>query len=431
MEQLLVVLLVKLVVAASLASILARFPAFQALLLNDERTLRQRLEFCCAISAFCAAASAVRVFTGTYVAADISLEGSLVTGIMGGYISGLLGGVLISLPATIAGHEFLATPLYAAVGVFGGLLRDLAPEPEEIWRFSPFFDLSIYRLLRYPAQRLRSLYHLAVLLGILLTEAMRYFIPQGFGARNLFTLYPAEAAAHPLTLLGHALTTVFCVALPIKIWSSARNERLLESKERLLTEARLAALAGQINPHFLFNTLNTVSSLIRTNPDQARRVVHTLSRILRRLLAKPASFAPLRDEIKFIEDYLSIEMARFGDKLRFQCDIAPDTLDRPVPAMLLQPLVENSIKHGIAPKLDGGVIRIESRLENGRLLLRVADDGVGIEEPRLARLFDQGIGISNVNERLRVLFGAGYQMRVDSRPGEGTRTEIDLPATVQ
>jgi two-component system LytT family sensor kinase len=135
----------------------------------------------------------------------------------------------------------------------------------------------------------------------------------------------------------------------------------------------------------------------------------------------------LRDELGFIDDYLAIEMVRFGDKLRFEKDISPETLDLLVPSMLLQPLVENSIRHGLSGKLDGGMIRLRSHAGNGRIRLAVEDDGVGIPEAKLATLLEQGIGISNVNERLKVLFGNDYRMFVDSRPQGGTRIEIEIP----
>ena len=189
----------------------------------------------------------------------------------------------------------------------------------------------------------------------------------------------------------------------------------------------LTGMNSLINPHFLFNTLNSVSSLIRTNPDQARAVVYKLSAILRRLLRKSESLSPLREELALIEDYMAIELIRFGDKLRFVNEVEPDTLDRLVPSMMLQPLVENSIKHGLAGKVEGGMVRIGGRLVGGRLILVVEDDGVGIPEARLATLLEQGIGVSNVNERLKVLFGNGYRMTIDSKPGEGSRTEIELP----
>ena len=194
-----------------------------------------------------------------------------------------------------------------------------------------------------------------------------------------------------------------------------------------LNEARLAALSRQINPHFLFNTLNSVAALIRSDPGQARQVVYKLSKILRRLLRQQDSLTSLGEELSFVEDYLAIEMVRFGDKLRFVKDIDPATLDLLVPSMLLQPLVENSIRHGLSNKVDGGMVRVRSRMAGGRLQILVEDDGVGIPEAKLATLFEQGIGVSNVNERLKVLFGDDYKMWIDSRLGEGTSTGIEIP----
>ena len=212
-------------------------------------------------------------------------------------------------------------------------------------------------------------------------------------------------------------STFFAVAIPLKIWNSTRNEKKLEEQERLLVEARLAALTSQINPHFLFNTLNSVSSLIRTDPNQARVMVVQLSKVLRRLLRKHENFSTLRDELSFIEDYLSIEVVRFGDKLRFEKNVADDTLDMLVPSMLLQPLVENSIKHGLSSKVEGGTIRIRTR--RGRIQTASPGGGrrgrnPGVEAGDPAR---PGIGVSNVNERLKVLFGNEYRMWIDSQPG--------------
>src|SRR5258707_4692604 len=181
---------------------------------------------------------------------------------------------------------------------------------------------------------------------------------------------------------------------------------------------------------FPYTTLfrsNSVSSLIRTNPDQARSVVYRLSSILRRLLRKTDNLTPLRDELAFIDNYMTIEMVRFGEKLRFVKEIEPETLDRMVPSMMLQPIIENSIRHGLSSKVDGGMIRVRSWLADGKLQLVVEDDGIGIPEARLATLFEQGIGVSNVNERLKVLFGQDYRMWIDSKPGEGTRTGIEIP----
>lgn len=427
LEQLLVILLVRLAVAASLASILLRSNKFQRLLLREQRTVEERLAIALGCGAFFAAGVATRVLThNSYQAADLGLEGSFVLGIVGGYVTGLVSGILVSLPAMMNG-EFLTMLLFAASGVLGGLLRDIAPEPEDIWRFSPFFDLQVYRLLRKGKYNLRSsAFSLVTVLTILLLEVLRI----GMGVlvpKSVFSLYQMHQRNHPLSVAALFLTTLFATALPIRVWAASRNEKKLESQQLLLNEARLAALQRQINPHFLFNTLNSVAALIRTDPEQARKMIYRLSNIMRRLLRKQENVCRLSEELSFIDDYLAIEMVRFGDKLRFVKEIDSNTLDRIVPSMLLQPIIENSIRHGLSNKVNGGMIRVRSRLADQRLHLTVEDDGVGIPEEKLANLFQQGIGVSNVNERLKVLFGEDYRMWVDSRPGEGTTTGIEIP----
>ncbi len=426
MEQHTVVLLVRIAVAASLASIMVRFRAFQRMLMREQRTLNQRAKLALAFALIFAAGVGTRVLTETYRAVDLGLEGAILAGVVGGYVTGLVAAILISVPAMFDG-EYLTMLLFAGVGVLGGLLRDLAPEPEEVWRFTPLLDANLFRLFRGRINHRRTAFHLFFLLAILFAEFLRFSLSSIFGGQFLFALHPVWPHPHPASVIGVYLTTVFCVTIPLKIWNNTRNEQKLEVQQRLLTEARLEALTSQINPHFLFNTLNTVSSLIRINPERARVVVYKLSNILRRLLRKHDNFSPLREELGFIDDYLSIEMVRFGDSLRFVKEVEPETLDRLVPSMLLQPLVENSLRHGLANKVDGGTIRIRSWLENGRLHLLVEDDGAGIPEAAMAKLFSQGIGISNVNERLKVVFGNDYRMWIDSKPGQGTRIQIEIP----
>jgi two-component system, LytTR family, sensor kinase len=422
LEQHLVILLVKLAVAASLASILVRSGVFTRMLLREERTLNQRGQLALAFATVFGLGMAIRIITDSYQAVDLGLEGSFLAGAIGGYVTGLVSGVLISLPGMFGG-EYLSMPLFTIVGVLGGLLRDLAPESGDIWRFSPLFVLNLSRAFRKPQERRRLTFHSVFLLAILFCEFLRWTLGH-FGKGMVFLMVPSATGAD---VIARYATTLFAVILPLKIWNSARTEMKLEAQHRLLIQARLDALSSQINPHFLFNTLNTVSSLIRTNPDQARMVILRLSNILRRLLRKHDNFNPLREELSFIDDYLSIEMVRFGPKLQFIKDVDPDTLDRLVPSMLLQPLVENSIKHGLSAKVDGGIIRVRSHIIDGRLRLMVEDDGVGIPEVKLATLLERGIGVSNVNERLKVLFSNDYKMSIDSRPGEGTRTEIEIP----
>jgi len=424
-DQHVVILLVKLAVAASLASILTRFGAFQRMLMREERTLGQRVLMALVCAGIYGSGVLTRIVTHeSYQAVDLGLEGSLAMGMLGGYVTGLLAGVLTSVPAMFHG-ELLSMPLLAAAGIIGGLLRDLAPDKEFLWRFIMFPDLALFRLVRKGDLRLPA-FSIACAGAIFLAEFMRYEIAAHFQGR-VFALQQ-NWSGDPWWMIAMVyVTTLFATELPIKIWNSSRNEKKLEQQQMRLNEARLAALSSQINPHFLFNTLNSVAALIRLNPEQARQVVHRLSKILRRLLRQQENLTTLGEELSFIDDYLSIEMVRFGEKLRFVKDIEPATLDMLVPSMLLQPLVENSIRHGLASKVDGGTIHVRSRLAGKRLQIFVEDDGVGIPEAKLATLFELGIGVNNVNERLKVLFGADYRMWIDSRPGEGTSTGIELP----
>jgi two-component system LytT family sensor kinase len=420
------ILLLRLAVAASLASILVRFGAFQRLLMREDRTLVQRVRLALVCSSVFAVGVATRLQMRAYVAVDMGLEGSLLAGLIGGYVSGLLSGVLISVPAMFIGHEFMSMPVFAGIGVLGGLLRDLAPDAEDVWHITPLISLNWLNVVKDRGELRRTLYGLFCLLSIVFAEMIRLSVARQFGERYLFSL-AAKWDASTWGLVAIYITAIFAIILPLKIWNNTRNEKKLEVQQLRLNEARLAALTSQINPHFLFNTLNSVSSLIRTNPEQARNVVYKLSSILRRLLRKTDNLAPLREELSFIDNYMAIEMVRFGDKLRFVKEIDADTTDFLVPSMLLQPLVENSIRHGLASKVDGGTIRIRSRLAEGMLQILVEDDGVGIQETRLAGIFEHGIGVSNVNERLKVLFGNEYRMWVDSKPAEGTCIGIEIP----
>jgi two-component system LytT family sensor kinase len=327
--------------------------------------------------------------------------------------------------------ELMSMPLLAAVGVLGGLLRDVAPDKEAIWKFSPFPDLTVWRLIRKRDWRLPA-FSLLCIVAILLAELLRSGIAHIQLQHNtaVFALQSKWMPLPPWIVVAVYATTLFATVLPIKVWNSNRNERKLEQQQLRLNEARLAALSRQINPHFLFNTLNSVTSLIRQDPEMARQVVYKLSNILRRLLRQQDNLTALREELSFIDDYLAIEMVRFGEKLRVVKDIDPATLDMLVPSMLLQPIVENSIRHGLASKVDGGTVKLRSRIIGGKFQILVEDDGVGIPESKLATLFEQGIGVSNVNERLKVLFGDDYKMWIDSRIGEGTSTGIELPEQV-
>ena len=225
--------------------------------------------------------------------------------------------------------------------------------------------------------------------------------------------------------------SIIAIGIELKIFNSVRIQIKLEEQERLLLHARMEALQNQINPHFLFNTLNSISSLVRLDPDTARDVIFKLATILRRLLNASEAFAPLRDEFEFIDNYLDIEVVRFGrDKLRVVKEFEPASLDVVVPSMLLQPLVENSIKHGLASKIEGGSIFLRSRLTDTRLIIEVEDDGVGMGAAQLEESSSwagMGIGMANISERLHVLYGDTARMTIDSHEGKGTLIRIRLP----
>jgi two-component system LytT family sensor kinase len=251
----------------------------------------------------------------------------------------------------------------------------------------------------------------------------------------LHDLYPKQLFA----LITHSWTirlaiwacAPIVVGIPLKVWNAIRTERSLEEQKRLLLEARLDALQRQINPHFLFNTLNSIASLVRFRPEQARELIVKLANILRALLKDHDSYILLRDELSFTDDYLGIEVVRFGaDKLKVVKEIDPRTLEIPVPSMLLQPLVENSIKHGLEPRIGGGTITLRSRIEAGQVIIEVEDDGVGIAPGRSHSsgvLRGTGIGMKNVRERLEVLYGQLALFDVTSRPGRGTKVTLAMP----
>jgi two-component system LytT family sensor kinase len=423
-QELIFALVLKVGFAASLAALLVRFRSFRNLLFAEIRDSDQKVM----LLLFLTPPLAIGVFLrllGGYRFFDLTLEGSFLMGLIGGRVVGLLGGSLISLPA-FGNHEWLSSPIAALAGLIGGVVRETMPEKEDIWHFGPFLFLSvpewIWKLIRYRKGNWAML-PLFACVGVTVAEIEF----ADFGRVPEKWLYSYRPTNWGYSLLV-VMTSMMCVAMAIKIWNNTRIEMNLEQNQQLLLKARMDALTSQINPHFLFNTLNTVSSLIRFDPDMARGVVLKLSNILRRLLRKHETFVPLREELEFIDDYLDIEVIRFGrDKLQIFKEIDEETLETFVPSMLLQPMVENSIKHGLAPRLEGGQIHLRTRQSNGRLLIEIEDNGMGISPERLAAVYGGGIGISNVHERLRLLYGDQFKMDIRSKGGKGTQIHIEIP----
>lgn len=234
---------------------------------------------------------------------------------------------------------------------------------------------------------------------------LRSYIPL-----SLF-IYGVIAAA------GHALA-----------YRSRAQERELKAAhlETLLAQAQVLSLKTQLNPHFLFNTLNGIVAFVRENDGEAAEaMLMKLSSLLRYALdTSNRQFVPLSEEIDFLRQYLEIEQMRFPDRLSVEFDVPDDLLDASVPAMVLQPLAENAVRHGIGPRLAPGTIRVECRREGAELSLAILDDGLGLPAKQAEV---PGIGIQNVRERLRALYGCEQKMTLVDRATGGVEARITIP----
>jgi two-component system LytT family sensor kinase len=420
-------LVLKLGVAAAVSSSLVRSKEFKSLLFREERTFRQKVYLVLCMALPIMAGVWIRLLVPSFLAGDLSFETALLLGVIGGRWAGSLGGALMGIPALLHG-EWAALPFGVLSGFIAGQLRTMALDKDDIWSFSPFIDQSIFRLIRrnLPTPRLFDwqimFFTTVVGLRFVQTELVRYF------PHSIFSM---ESPGNWWVWGAIYATSVTAIGIEIKIFNGVRIQIKLEEQERLLLHARMEALQNQINPHFLFNTLNSISSLVRFDPEKAREVISKLATILRRLLNSADSFVPLREEVEFIDNYLDIEVVRFGnDKLQVVKELAPDSLDVMVPSMLLQPLVENSIKHGLSSKVEGGSIHLRSRLVDSGLVIEVEDDGVGMAATQQAGFGSargSGIGMANISERLQVLYGDTARMTIDSHEGKGTLVRIRLP----
>jgi two-component system LytT family sensor kinase len=425
-QTILIHLALKLGVAAAVSSTLVRSKEFKSLLFREERVFRQKVYLVLCMALPIMAGVWIRISVPSFLAGDLSFETALLLGVVGGRWAGSLGGVLMGVPALLHG-EWAALPFDVLAGFVAGQLRTMALDKDDIWSFSPFIDQSIFRLIRrnLPRPRLfdwQIMFFITVVgLRFVQTELSRYF------PHSIFSM----ESPNPWVWAAIYAASVTAIGIEIKIFNSVRIQIKLEEQERLLLHARMEALQNQINPHFLFNTLNSISSLVRFDPEKAREVISKLATILRRLLNSADSFVPLREEVEFIDNYLDIEVVRFGhDKLRVVKELEPASLDVMVPSMLLQPLVENSIKHGLSSMIEGGSIYLRSRLSDSGLVIEVEDDGVGVAAAQLVESTNPrgaGIGMANISERLQVLYGDAARMTIDSHEGKGTLVRIRLP----
>lgn len=227
--------------------------------------------------------------------------------------------------------------------------------------------------------------------------------------------------------------TVICITvfhtLTYTFTSHADMKRKMAEEERLramATEAELKALKAQINPHFLFNTLNTIAALIHSDPAQAETTVERLAGMFRYVLAGSERGAvPLREELAFVEDYLEIEQVRFGERLRFTQQVAPGLLEVPIPSLILQPLVENAVRHGQGD--DGSVdLSLQVELDGDHVAITIADRGPGMSLPQSNDQIS-GHGLRNVNERLQKTYGKAYGLVITANTPTGTQVRLRIP----
>jgi two-component system LytT family sensor kinase len=238
-------------------------------------------------------------------------------------------------------------------------------------------------------------------------------------------------------IMLEALATIVARRVDAIRLVTERHEREVREQEiaKLATEAELRALRAQINPHFLFNALTTIGYLIQTAPPRALHTLMRLTVLLRSVLRSEGEFTTLEHELDLIEAYLDIERARFEDRLRVNIDVPSGLRQARVLPLLLQPLVENAIKHGVAPKRYGGDVTIRARLERcgggtHELVLAVHDTGDGVSDIAMQRGRERGVGLQNVERRLACQYGAAASLVVRSLPGTGTTAEIRLPVAV-
>lgn len=261
-----------------------------------------------------------------------------------------------------------------------------------------------------------------VLLRALVEQAHSWLIDEAVTFGEVFR--PLFFKTFPFNLLIYGVIVSVSHAVDYYRKYHERTVQALEL-EKHLTEARLQSLLRQLKPHFLFNALNGISSLMYSDVDAADRMLIKLSELLRMTMSQSgAPLAPLRTEIAFLECYLGIEQIRFRDRLDVHIEIDPSTLDAQVPSLILQPLVENAIRHGIEPQVRRGIITIHSAREGDNLILSVADNGGGMPSGGFKR---EGIGVANSRARLVELYGEAQRFEMSNQPEGGLCVRLTFP----
>jgi signal transduction histidine kinase len=222
---------------------------------------------------------------------------------------------------------------------------------------------------------------------------------------------------------------ILLVVYAVEYYRRFRENELKATRlEAQLAHAQLQALKMQLHPHFLFNTLHSISALVYKNPGAADKMLARLGDFLRLTLdSAGAQEVSLQQELEFLRCYLEIERIRFQDRLTVDIDVEAEALDARLPNLILQPIVENAIKHGIAPRTSRGCIEISARRLDGQLLVNVIDNGCGLPSNGNSGLLSEGLGLSNTQTRLRQLYGNHYRLDLVNNPGGGLRVTLEIP----
>jgi two-component system LytT family sensor kinase len=282
---------------------------------------------------------------------------------------------------------------------------------------------------RFPIERkkifrnLLILFFLGVPVVLIQVVALDYLNGLVFGELKGFRL-PTSLRHMLITLGAFDFTIYWTISAFIHALSYFRK---YQERELRLTQAQLQALKMQLHPHFLFNTLNAISELIYEEPETAERTITQLSDLLRlSLKSGKEQEVVLREELDFLQKYIEIHQTLMHERLTVRLDIEPETYDALVPNLILQPLVENSIRHGIAPRAEGGMIEIKAHHIDGTLNLEVCDDGIGLS-PDAESAARDGVGITNTRARLQYLYGDAYRLELRESSKGGLAVNVHIP----
>lgn len=258
-----------------------------------------------------------------------------------------------------------------------------------------------------------------------------------FSAAIIVPLLKSGAVVGTLKLYGTRVKSLDVLLFELakglgNLFSTQLELENIQISERMLANAEIRRLQSQINPHFLFNSLNTITSFCRSSPEKARELLQDLSKYLRKSLDASKGFVPLSEELDQIRCYLAIEQARFGERIQARFDIEKGCESWPIPPLIIQPLVENSVRHGILPRDRGGEILLRIHREHGMLHVEVRDNGVGMQRPQTkehahSATYGGGIGLKNCFQRMEHIFGPAFIPRITSTPEHGTLVTVVLP----